>query len=121
MYKYYMISRPAGPGAQPMVGLQNIIDLNPNETVPAIKRSAYALLEYDRCLTLQEKRMYELLPADPPADVEYRGYIFEWDEQEQSWRIYPAGNPCLAMGWLDSVEEAKAGIDEYLATSEKEA
>lgn len=121
MYKYYMISRPAGPGAQPMVGLQNIVDLNPNETVPAIKRSAYALLEYDRCLTLKEKRMYELLPADPPADVEYRGYIFEWDEQEQSWRVYEQGRPYQTIAYVDTVEEAKADIDEYLAKSEKEA
>lgn len=121
MYRYYMIARPAGPGAQPKDGLVNVIDLDPSKVCPVINKPAYALLEYDRSLSLQEERSYELLPAIWTADIRYRGYVFEWHEWEQLWRVYKAGNPQDTIAYEESVKEAKANIDEYLGTSEKEA
>ena len=120
MYRYYMVSRPAGPGAQPKEGLVNIIELDPANICPVINRPAYALLEYDRALSLQEERSYELLPAIYTADIRYRGYVFEWHEYEQNWRIYEQGKPHQTVAYVDTVEEAKAGIDEYLGKPEKE-
>ena len=120
MYRYYMTARPAGPGAQPKDGLVNVTDCDPNIINPVIKHHAWSLLEYSRPLTLDEERHYELLPAIYPEDVEYRGFVFEWHEGDQTWRIYEQGKPHQTVAYVDTVEEAKAGIDEYLGTTEKE-
>ena len=119
MYCYYMVARPAGPGAQPKDGLVNIVDLDPSVNNPIIKRPAYALLEYNRALTVEEERSYEILPAVYSHDVLYRGYVLEWNEWEQSWRVYEQGKPYQTVAYVDTVEEAKAGIDEYLGESER--
>lgn len=120
MYRYYMIARPAGPGAMPKNGLKEIIELDPTVMIPEIKRTAYALLEYDRALSLQEERSYELIPDLYVADVHYRGYVFEYDHRGRSWRIYEQGKPHQTIAYVDTVGEAKAGIDEYLGKFEKE-
>lgn len=120
MYRYYMVARPAGPGAQPKDGLVNIIELDPANVCPVINRPAYALLEYDRALSLQEERSYELLPAIWTSDIRYRGYVLEWHEWEQLWRVYEEGKPHQTVAYVENAEEAKADIDEYLAKPEKE-
>lgn len=120
MYGYYMTMRPAGPGAQPRDGLVNIIDLNPDRIIPHIRRGAYARLEYDRPLTEKEQRDYEIIPDIGVDDVQYRGYVFEWDAIGRQWRIYHPAKPYSTIAYEDTLDAAKAGIDEYLAKPEKE-
>lgn len=120
-YEYYMTQRPAGPGAQPKDGLVSVVDLDPSVNNPIIKRPAYALLEYDRPLTHEELLIYSILPAISPDPIQYRGFVFEWDEWQALWRIYIEGSPEDTVAYEESIEVAKAEIDEYLGESEKEA
>ena len=120
MYCYYMTERPAGPGAQPKEGLVNIIDCDPTIVNTVIKRRAYALLEYNRPLTHDELLCYSILPAISPDAVQYRGFVFEWDEWQALWRVYFEGRPQDTVAYEDSIEKAKSEIDEYLGTTEKE-
>ena len=121
MYRYYMGARPAGPGAQPKEGLVNIIGCDPSIVNPVIKRRAYALLEYNRPLTHEELLCYSILPAISPDAVLYRGFVFEWDEWQALWRVYFEGRSQDTVVYEESVEAAKADIDEYLGTTEREA
>ena len=64
LYKYYMTQRPPAPGALPGYGLFIIRYLNTEENrqfVPEINREAYAVLLYERKLTEQEMKEYELV------------------------------------------------------------
>ena len=58
-YSYYLTQRPAGPGCQPRKGLLDIEDLD-NRFVPEIGRTAWSKVTYDRQLTDEEIRNYEL-------------------------------------------------------------
>ena len=66
MYTYYLTQRPAGPGCQPRKGLIDIEDLD-NRFVQEINRMAWSKVTYDRQLTDDEIREYELTPI-PCAD-----------------------------------------------------
>ena len=58
-YLYYLTQRPAGPGCQPRRGLLEIIDLD-RAYVPEIGMEAWSAVTYDRPLTDEEIRSYEL-------------------------------------------------------------
>lgn len=58
MYYYGMRLRPAGPGCQPMRGLINV-DYVQNE-ISEPRRTYWSILAYDRPLTEQECRDYDL-------------------------------------------------------------
>ena len=120
MYRYYMVARPAGPGAQPKEGLVNIIELDPSRNISALNGPAYAVLEYDRPLSLQEERSYELVPDLYEADVHYRGYVFRWEMRRRLWRICEESDPQMVLACEETLKACKADIDEYLATTEKE-
>ena len=120
MYRYYMVRRPAGPGAQPKAGLVKVTDLGDETYVPHIHDCAYAILEYDRELTHAEVRQYELLPDDFPDDKHYRGLIIRWNEWAFCWMIIDPNFHNDQIALVDTLEEAKAGIDEYLGKTESE-
>lgn len=60
-YAYYLTQRPAGPGCQPRKGLLDIEDLD-DRFVPEINLKAWSRVTYDRQLTPEEIREYELTP-----------------------------------------------------------
>ena len=64
LYRYYMTQRPFMPGAQPLEGLVDRKDLDPQDMIPEIGRGAWAVLTYSRNLTGKELHDYELTPAD---------------------------------------------------------
>ena len=105
MYSYYMVMRPAMPGAMPKAGLLEIVD----DT-----KWGYCRLDYDRELTPKEISDYELRPAKEPAPVHYRGYTIEWVWNMFSWRVVDDKYPQNTVAYVDSVEQAKADLDEYL-------
>lgn len=120
-YYYYLYARPAGYGAQPTNGLIYARELNPHEMIPSIRRGAYALLEYTRELTRKEMRDYEILPQSLPQDVEYRGFVFEYQPVQDEWKVYEQGDfDKVALAFVETVDEAKSAIDEYLGRSGKE-
>jgi hypothetical protein len=57
---YYMIMRPMGPGCQPS-GFIEWEECDGETVIPAINRTAWAWLLYDRKLTPEEIRDYELV------------------------------------------------------------
>lgn len=58
-HEYYCTQRPAVPGAIPR-GVVGIIELNKENVIPEIGKGAYSIAIYDRELSLQELRDYEL-------------------------------------------------------------
>ena len=62
-FSYYMIHRPAGPGAQPKEGLVEIENFDKRTFMEAIDREAWATIKYNRKLTEKEIRDYELVQA----------------------------------------------------------
>lgn len=66
-YAYYMIYRPAMPGAMPREGLVEIENLDADgerQYVPQIDSKAYSRIIYNRPLTRKEIRAYELIPEE---------------------------------------------------------
>lgn len=61
-WAYCMPMRPAGPGCQPCDGLIAVKDLDPGFVLPGMTTTAWSALLYDRKLTDDEIRQYELLP-----------------------------------------------------------
>ena len=62
-YAYCTPYRPAGPGCQPTDGLIATRDIDPNEPIiPGTDITAWSVLLYDRKLSVDEMRAYELLP-----------------------------------------------------------
>ena len=109
MYRYYMTQRPPMPGALPTNGLENILTLDPQETVPQIGKGAYALLEYSRPLTGAEISAYELTDSTRPPVVVYKGYEIEYIPADAMHRV-SLNHETLA--FVETLEEAKEGIDE---------
>lgn len=75
MYTYFLTQRPAGPGALPSFGLDEIESYDEKSYVPEIGREAYAQATYTRPLTLEELDQYELTPKErmvmlTPAEIE---------------------------------------------------
>ena len=61
-YRYYMLMRPLGPGTAPR-GIVDWGKLDPNVLIESIGHHAWAWIEYDHPLTIEEVRDYELAPA----------------------------------------------------------
>ena len=61
-YTYFMTQRPPMPGAMPKNGLSDIHEYDGQDYISEIGRKAYARLEYNRKLSDQEVRDYELVP-----------------------------------------------------------
>lgn len=104
-YTYYMTMRPPMPGAQPMEGLVEIIEMD-NGWVQDIRHTAYAKLVYDRPLTEQEVEQYEL---ETPIEyrAEYKGYTIQ--SCKRGYEVYDKRGRHIAR--VDTVEEATQGID----------
>ena len=112
MYSYLMPYRPAGPGAQPKGGLSFIEDMNYPET------GYYAKLHYDRELSEDELRSYELVPAIAPDPVGYRGFVIDYMPRQRMYAVYWE-NDFFAkrnnvVAYVDSVDEAKRDIDAFM-------
>lgn len=60
VYRYYSTQRPVGPGAIPK-GARYIYHFDGRVYVKSINRMAYGIAEYDRELTDDEVRQYELV------------------------------------------------------------
>ncbi len=58
--KYYSTQRPIGPGSIPMNVVIKIVNFDYRKPVPKIGRPAWGYVVYDRELTQQEARSYEL-------------------------------------------------------------
>ena len=106
-YSYYMMMRPAMPGAMPKNGLREIVD-DDN------RWGAYCRLDYDRELTTKEIIDYELRPAQEPASVHYRGFTFDWIWYMFSWRVSQDSYPAQTVAYEEDIEVAKKQLDEYL-------
>ena len=68
-WAYCMPMRPAGPGCQPCDGLIAVKDLDPGFVLPGMTVSAWSALLYDRQLTDEEIRQYELVPLCSPESL----------------------------------------------------
>lgn len=66
---YYMTQRPAGPGAMPRNGLVDVLNYDGKPFIPEIGREAWSRLTYNRMLTAEEIRDYELTPAPSSAQM----------------------------------------------------
>ena len=62
MYKYYMLMRPFGPGCQPR-GSVDMWPLDGETVIPEIGHHAWAIVWYERRLTDEELRDYEMVEA----------------------------------------------------------
>lgn len=62
-HTYYMILRPAAPGAQPKEGLVEIENFEKRTYVEAIDREAWAAIKYNRKLSEKEIKSYDLMQA----------------------------------------------------------
>ena len=67
---------------------------------------------YNRELSRDEIRNYALATDKEPENVEYKGFLIEWIEQEDAWRVSTAKKPERALAYVGSNQEAKDGIDE---------
>ena len=116
LHRYYMTQRPPMPGAMPQKDLFLIEDLDPRDEIPYLDKGAYALVAYTRPLTDQEIREYELIPEDDGSHQTelYKGYVIEWIPQEEKWRVYDEAYRSHTVAYVDSVEEAKDGIDSLI-------
>lgn len=65
MYKYYLIERPRSIGTQPD-GYVDWKDYDQREFIPEIRHRAWGELLYDRRLTPEEVKRYELIDANGP-------------------------------------------------------
>lgn len=61
-YRYYCLMRPVGPGAVPR-GFTDWGELDHTVVIPSIDHGAWGWVEYERQLTPQEIRYYELAPV----------------------------------------------------------
>lgn len=81
-YRYYMTQRPAGPGCQPRDGLISVEGLDPKNVIPGIGGTAWSMLTYDRPLTDDEIREYELTPdtgkSFETVDEDEAEELFSW-------------------------------------------
>lgn len=113
LYRYYMTQRPPMPGAMPQKDLFLIEDLDQRDVIPYLGKGAYAMIAYTRPLTDKEIKEYELVPEDNGSHPTewYKGYVIEWIPQEEKWRVYDEAYPQYTVAYVDSVEEAKQGID----------
>ena len=59
---YFSTQRPAGPGACPKDGLLGFQNYDRRTFIPEFGREAWATLAYDRELTEEELKNYELVP-----------------------------------------------------------
>lgn len=64
-YTYYSLRRPVSPGTYPRDGLVDFENFDRRSMVESIGREAWAVLHYDRELTEQEMRDYELAAGEP--------------------------------------------------------
>ena len=67
LYRYYMLARPFGPGAQPK-GVVDWGELDGKTVIPSIGHHAWAWIEYDHPLTAKEVYDYELEDAGASPD-----------------------------------------------------
>lgn len=63
MYKYYSTQRPVMPGTFPKRGMAEFENYDSRKQVEEIGRPAWAELYYDRELSKEELRDYELVKA----------------------------------------------------------
>ncbi len=64
-YRYYSTQRPLGPGIFPRPTgnrVESIENYDSRTRIPAIGREAWGYIDYERKLTVQEERSYELVP-----------------------------------------------------------
>ena len=73
MYKYYLLLRGRSIGTQPD-GAVGWTDYTARKFVPEIGREAWGELYYDRKLTDQEVRSYDLYDAGEVTYIEYMDY-----------------------------------------------
>lgn len=56
----------------------------------------------------------KLVPM-PGLDINhYKGYVIEWVESQDAYRVYKRERPEETIGYSDSIREAQCNIDEYL-------
>ena len=116
LHRYYMTQRPPMPGAMPQKDLFLIEDLDPNDVISYLGKGAFAIVAYTRLLTDREINDYELIPEDDGSHPTewYKGYVIEWIPQEEKWRVYDEAYRSNTVAYVDSVEEAKDGIDSLI-------
>ena len=101
MNRYYLISRPAAPGAIPK-GAENIANFDSRQMVPEIGREAWGYVEYTEPLTAEQIADYEL--------VEYKGAKKEGSKMEKK--------EAKKMKWEDKHNKAKEVIGKFLGEAE---
>ena len=60
--RYYSTQRPIVPGSAPTYGLQEVHNFDLRTYCPEIDRYAWGWAEYDRILSDDETKGYELIP-----------------------------------------------------------
>lgn len=96
-HAYYMTQRPFSIGAQPKEGLVEVEDFDSRKHIEEIGRDAWSRIVYDRELTEQEVRQYELVPAEPKL---YFGYV----------KYADGSTMCHAKGTLDEVKKSERSV-----------
>ena len=89
--KYYSTQRPVGPGTYPRGGVIEIVNFDYRQPVESIDRPAWGYIEYNRELTPEEIRNYELTPEKDGLTIEdfrEKGDPFFFDEQIETMTDY---------------------------------
>lgn len=68
-YRYYSTQRPIAPGTTLKEGCVGVVNFDEKIYVPKIKREAWGFVDYDRPLTKEEIKEYELCPAQDYVSV----------------------------------------------------
>jgi len=111
-FTYYMTQRPAGPGAQPRDGLIEVCELDQNVPIDGVGR-AYSKIVYDRQLTDEEIRDYELTQECRVEDIEYKGYLLTYLPWMNLWAVRVIAERELGVvAYEDTLEDAERDIDE---------
>ena len=75
MKRYYSTHRPVGPGTYPRAGAREIHNYEDRQYVRDAGREVWGYIEYDRELTPEETRSYELVEGGKEDDVRMLGKI----------------------------------------------
>ena len=75
MKRYYSTHRPVGPGTYPRAGTHEIHNYDERQYVRDAGREVWGYIEYDRELTPEEARSYELVEGGKEEDVKLLGKI----------------------------------------------
>lgn len=93
-YTYYLISRQAGPGTVPKEGIVSVDNYDRRKQVDAVGRRVWGRITYDRQLSEDEKKRFDLTepPKGPRVKVDdpvaaYKKEIRKYQERYKAGKM----------------------------------